>query len=221
MLKKIDKLMKALVLVALLYAGKVKLIDMKTAHYFRTTVTQSVAPAKKQIGWFSRNIGTTFQLAYEGWQYTITNMHVCDAYNDYMPVGDEILKILFIDPIHDICVLESSHYRPYLELADEDAKINDNIHLVGHPRGLAVTVRDGYVIDKAYGVFPWLLHRFPVGYIMVSSTSYPGNSGSPVLDDEGKVIGILFAGRRGYHTEGYVIPRKYIEQALDRLRASE
>lgn len=51
----------------------------------------------------------------------------------------------------------------------------------------------------------------------MSAVSYPGNSGSPVLNDLGLVIGVLFAGDRSSEHATYAVPLWSIEAFLDRL----
>ena len=48
-----------------------------------------------------------------------------------------------------------------------------------------------------------------------NAISYGGNSGSPVLDDLGNVIGVLFAGTRGIPTSSLVVPLEYIQSFLE------
>jgi hypothetical protein len=57
--------------------------------------------------------------------------------------------------------------------------IGKHVTVVGHPRGRLKKWTDGYVIDASGEWF--------------TSTNYslPGNSGSPVLDDEGRIVGLL------------------------------
>jgi hypothetical protein len=40
----------------------------------------------------------------------------------------------------------------------------------------------------------------------ISSPSYPGNSGSPVVNKWGNVVGVLFAGNRTQLNDSYMVP---------------
>lgn len=64
---------------------------------------------------------------------------------------------------------------------------------------------------ERYG-FTTCIEEFPTIHINV--ISYGGNSGSPVVDDLGRVIGVLFAGNRSYVTASYIVPLEYVHQFL-------
>tara|TARA_R110000803_G_scaffold71209_5_gene134377 strand:- start:1057 stop:1722 length:666 start_codon:yes stop_codon:yes gene_type:complete len=219
-MKKAKILSALLILLALVFIKGEYDSHHRSDRYFRTVAAKSVAPAKLfSIVRGERRIGTTFQLAYKGWQYTITNNHICKAYDEYIIVGEEALKILYKDPVHDICVIESSSVLPYLKIAERRLEPTDDVYVIGFPRGMNKTVRSGYLINYGFSVFGWLKNKLTVQYGVISATAYPGNSGSPILNSKGEVVGILFAGQRGIHTEALIVPLLYLTKALDRFNA--
>lgn len=81
-------------------------------------------------------------------------------------------------------------------------------------------IRNPFVRKQSFKV-PYRYHRnlfktcyeeLPVLHINV--ISYGGNSGSPVVDDLGRLIGVLFAGNRNAVTAAFVVPLEYVKQFL-------
>lgn len=93
-----------------------------------------------------------------------------------------------------------------LEEADPVA-IGDPISIVGAPLGLALYRTDGYVAA--------LKEPLADSLMTVSASAFGGNSGSPVLDSEGKLVGMLVAGIPIYPQISIVVPTWLIDSLLD------
>jgi S1-C subfamily serine protease len=74
-------------------------------------------------------------------------------------------------------------------LAPHDPKVDTKLHLVGYPEGKQQQVNNGVVVrylnDPAFDAS---------GKVMeMSGNAIPGNSGGPIVDDQGRISGVVFA----------------------------
>jgi serine protease Do len=134
----------------------------------------------------------------------VTNKHVCglDASKSLFIVGNDgsvrSKRILELSIRHDLCILEPSDKRiEGLDLSDSKPDIGDTIAIVGHPHLTPLQVSKGIYNGESevailFAAFMGLSPVLTVGW--TDASAYPGNSGSPVVDFYGNVIGVLFAG---------------------------
>lgn len=99
---------------------------------------------------------------------------------------------------------------PYLKF-DTEVEIGENLIILGYPWGL----NNGIALTK--GVVS-LSNRsepfFGVKLVIhADSASYPGNSGSPVIDMDGECIGILIGGAYGCDNFSIITPARLVELA--------
>lgn len=175
--------------------------------------------------------GSGFRLRYNGKVYIITNKHVCDVSkrigspNHAFVENDDrfvVAKILKISKKHDLCAVEAASQAGGLSLAEREASILEKIILIGHPRGLPKVIRKGRVIQHELEICIY----YPEGNrclesTQISATAYPGNSGSPVFNESGEVVGVLFAGSPAYPGEPYIVPYKYLLEFMEGLGAQQ
>lgn len=150
--------------------------------------------------------GTGFYLSYLGKVRIVTNKHICDQSEGEREIfiKNRKYQILDISKTQDLCIIKSDRDIG-LEVAAQDVQDTDRVILVGHPRGLSLTIREGYVMESGASTFDWISED-AVNYKMISAISYPGNSGSPVTNSNGEVVGVLFAGSSMFITEGLIVP---------------
>ena len=106
--------------------------------------------------------------------------------------------------------------RPYLEL-DTEIEIGEDLIILGYPWGL----NNGIALTQGVVSMPDRSEPF-FGVKLVVQTdvaSYPGNSGSPVIDMDGEVVGILIGGIRGYDNFSIVTPARLVELAMQKALA--
>ena len=217
MRKKTLKLMNA-ALLSLCFVMSPLVVDQGYKKYVRHNIKDNVVAFKDPIT--GRTYGTGFHIEYNGKVYLMTNKHICNVKEQLhknrpeLRANDQIVKIIKIDEVHDLCVLEPIK-NSGLDLKDEAPEIWDKLLLVGHPRGLKAVVREGRLIDKSAEVCLMFMGCF--SSYQISATAYPGNSGSPVTDYRGNVIGVLFAGSPAYPHEPFVVPHFYLKMFLRSL----
>jgi serine protease Do len=90
-----------------------------------------------------------------------------------------------------------------LPLGDATAlDTGDRVIFIGTPRGLDFTVHEGIVSHAMRQVLG-------VGYLQIDANVNPGNSGGPVLDTTGRVVGVLTAKVEGAQGLGLALPINY------------
>ena len=133
---------------------------------------------------------------------------------EYMKIGDINRKILFLSKSHDICFLEPTG-GPAFKLASS-YHVGERITLIGHPRGIHQTISDGRIVGEGEYEYRWLPDAGKVRSLKSTAISYPGNSGSPVINRYGNVVGILFAGSGlNYLHVNHVVPVEYVRADLE------
>lgn len=105
--------------------------------------------------------------------------------------------------------------RPYFEF-DTNIEAGESAIILGYPWGSneMISITSGIVAAPKHSWYPYLKLS-----LFADVASYPGNSGSPVLNMDGKVIGILVAGP--YENECYSIctPARLVELAMQKALA--
>jgi len=173
--------------------------------------TMHNSPKKPNPGNFG---GTGFAVSTNG--YILTNLHVvngADSLYVQNSKGESFkVKSVYTDPQNDIAILKISdkHFNglstiPYT-IKKSLSSIGENVYTLGYPKDDivlgegSVSSRSGFVGDTTQ--------------YQVSILVNPGNSGGPLLDNNGNLVGII-SGKQD-QTEGaaFAIKSKYILEAM-------
>src|SRR5690606_37537652 len=121
------------------------------------------------------------------------------------------------DPPSDLAVIKIDESDlPFLRLGDSDRlEVGDWVLAFGNPFGLSHTLTAGIVSAK--GRSGMGLNDYE-NFIQTDAAINPGNSGGPLVDLEGKVVGIntaIFSRSGGYMGIGFAIPVNMARQIRD------
>ena len=152
----------------------------------------------------------------------VTNNHVIQGAEDIIVrvKGDEEFKakVLGADPLMDIAVLQLETDEKFIPVSfgDSDkARIGDWVIAIGNPFGLGGTVTSGIISARNRSIG---LSRYE-DFIQTDASINSGNSGGPLFDLEGNVIGINTAilGRNGSIGIGFSIPSNSAKTVISQL----
>ena len=171
----------------------------------------------------ARALGSGFIIDAKG--IVVTNNHVIkDAEDIIIRVEGDTeyieykAKVIGADPLSDIAVLKIESNDKFLpvKLGDSDkARIGDWVIAIGNPLGLSGTVTSGIISARNRNIG---LSRYE-DYIQTDASINVGNSGGPLFNMEGDVIGINTAilGREGNIGIGFSIPSNSAKKVIDQL----
>ncbi len=168
----------------------------------------------------SSALGSGFIIDADG--IVVTNNHVIEGAEDIIvQVNGEKkfkAKVIGADPLSDIAVLKIESKKKFLpvEFGDSDkARIGDWVIAIGNPFGLGGTVTSGIISARNRSIG---LSRYE-DYIQTDASINSGNSGGPLFDMNGDVIGINTAilGRSGNVGIGFSIPSNSAKIVIDQL----
>tara|TARA_A100001011_G_C14284167_1_gene832904 strand:- start:816 stop:2225 length:1410 start_codon:yes stop_codon:yes gene_type:complete len=152
----------------------------------------------------------------------ITNNHVIQGADDIVVRvnGEEEYKakIVGADPLSDVAVLqiESDEKFVPVQFGDSDkARIGDWVIAIGNPFGLGGTVTSGIISARNRSIG---LARYE-DFIQTDASINQGNSGGPLFDLNGNVIGINTAilGQSGSIGIGFAIPSNSAQKVIKQL----
>ena len=168
----------------------------------------------------SSALGSGFIIDEDG--IVITNNHVIQGADDIIVRvnGDKEFKakVIGADPLSDIAVLKLDTKEKFtpVKFGDSDkARIGDWVIAIGNPFGLGGTVTSGIISARNRSIG---LTRYE-DYIQTDASINQGNSGGPLFNMDGDVIGINTAilGRSGSIGIGFSIPSNSAKIVINQL----
>ena len=168
----------------------------------------------------SAALGSGFIIDEKG--IVVTNNHVIQDADDIIVRvdGDKEFKakVIGADPLSDIAVLQLDTKEKFIPVKfgnSDKARIGDWVIAIGNPFGLGGTVTSGIISARNRSIG---LSRYE-DYIQTDASINSGNSGGPLFDMNGDVIGINTAilGRNGSIGIGFSIPSNSAKIVIDQL----
>lgn len=146
--------------------------------------------------------GSGFVIDHEGVYYVLTNVHVIDAASEeagsiraYSITREEYpMKIIGGDSFYDLAILAFDGKAPGEEIqplsfSSKEAELAQKAYAIGNPLGqYPYTITEGIISGKNRLFFRPTTGRF--GFLQHTATLIWGNSGGPLVDEKGEVIGV-------------------------------
>jgi serine protease Do len=176
-------------------------------------------PKQKQL---IEGLGSGFIVGSDG--YILTNSHVvanADKVTVKLTSGDEYkAKVIGTDKLSDLAVVKiEAEGLPMLELGDSDQlKVGEWVIAIGNPFGLTSTVTVGVVSAKGRSGMGIETYE---DFIQTDAAINMGNSGGPLLNARGKVIGIntaIVSASGGSVGIGFAIPSNMAKLVYEQLK---
>ena len=166
--------------------------------------------------------GSGFVVGSDG--LVITNNHVIDGADEIIVrIGDRTYEaeVKGKDQATDLALLmiEADDELAYLPLGDsESLKVGEWVMAIGSPQGLVGTVTVGVVSAKERRINISPETSSFENFIQTDAAINFGNSGGPLLNLHGEVIGINTAINYGSENIGFAVPVNILKQILPQLR---
>lgn len=176
------------------------------------------APQKRR----ATALGSGFIISPDG--YIVTNNHVIDGADEItvrLHDGDTLeAELIGRDPKTDVALLkvEPKEDLPFVKWGDSDsARIGDWAMAIGNPFGLGGTVTAGIISARNRDI-----NQGPYDdFIQTDASINRGNSGGPLFNLEGDVIGInsaIYSPSGGSVGIGFAIPAGIAQSVVDQLK---
>ena len=176
----------------------------------------------------ARALGSGFVISADG--RILTNNHVISGSSKIeVKFSDQSIytaKVLVRDAADDLAVIqiEPKKKLPFLKLGDSDAlQVGQKVLAIGNPFGFAGTLTTGVVSSLGREIHGEN-NRVLEGLIQTDAAINEGNSGGPLLDSQGSVIGIdtaILAPSGGNIGIGFAMPINRAKAMLEDFRTGK
>jgi serine protease Do len=169
-------------------------------------------------------VGSGFIISGDG--KVVTNNHVIEHADEIEVILQDGTRLPATvkgrDPKTDLALLQvaTDEPLPFVELAQsDDAKVGDWVVAVGNPFGLGGTVTAGIISARGRDIQSGPFDDF----LQIDASINRGNSGGPLFDTQGRVIGIntaIFSPSGGSVGIGFAIPSSMASEVISELAAN-
>ncbi|MCK4563416.1 MAG: trypsin-like peptidase domain-containing protein [Verrucomicrobia bacterium] len=171
-------------------------------------------------------LGSGFFINKKG--YLITNFHVIAgekhiSVTQFLQEGKILrrivhkqVEIVATAPFHDLAILQLKEFdtkiTPVIFSPEENLSIGETVFAIGNPLGLERTVTEG-VLSQTHRNFGGIL------YLQIDAPVNPGNSGGPLFNARGQVVGIINMGVPRMEGLNFAIPARHAKYIFDHIDA--
>lgn len=162
--------------------------------------------------------GSGFYLGSPG--VIVTNYHVVEG-NKVVAIEDQlqdryVARVVYVNPDEDIAFLRAEGHSLSAGIPFEsihELKSRDKVFVLGFPFGMPFTVTEGIVSNEKQ-----LLDG--KNFIQTDAAVNPGNSGGPVVDTRGMLVGITTSKFSDADNVGFAIPASVVKAELESFSAN-
>jgi serine protease Do len=173
---------------------------------YRNVIIQIATPYSTGTGFYLRDPNLI-----------VTNEHVVRGNREVVIDGDllprQLCRVIYTDPKFDLAFIEApkSDLPSVLLGVSRAVKEGDHVVAIGHPFGLKFTATQGIISNT--------LHKEnSVRYIQHDAALNPGNSGGPLVNEFGEVIGVNTFIINQSDNLGFSLPARYLDDAIREFR---
>jgi len=199
------------------------------------TITRILPAVVELRPGFAHRLGAGVLISEDGW--IMTAKHVVEGQKVMIATtigGVKYMSTTIIaDPNSDIAILkidanpeDGGHVFPHVQLRQDYPRLGEFVFAIGHPLGVFNSISWGVVSNVHKNILP-----YGRDLIITDAEITNGNSGGPLLDMRGRLVGIVVAGT-GYWTgfeANLVVPvvrgrkllEKYVQQQGNSARCDE
>ena len=167
--------------------------------------------------------------------YILTNWHVIAGYDGAViflkPKGaaeasnpsSYIAVVVSQDAVADLALLKMTNPPSDLRAVPlgnmSEIQVAEDIHVIGHPHGLLWSYSTG-VISQIRADYSWTYEdgsKHEADVLQMQTAINPGNSGGPVLDSDGRLLGLVAMSEEGQNLDYAVaadVIQKFITKAM-------
>ncbi len=180
------------------------------------------APPDEEREFRQDGAGSGFLISSDGWM--VTNHHVIEGATSVEVTIEERnypAEVKGKDPSTDLAVLkiEADHDIKYLALGDsEELRVGEWVMAIGNPQGLSQSVTVGVVSAKGRSIGLARDISFE-NYIQTDAAINQGNSGGPLVNQRGEVVGISTAMNYGAENIAFAVPVDTLKSVVDQLQS--
>ena len=175
--------------------------------------------------------GTGSGFVWDSDGYIVTNYHViADSGGARVTLADQSTwdaKLVGVEPDKDLAVLKidaPKHLLPPIALGtSEDLLVGQKVFAIGNPFGFDQTLTTGVISGLGREILS-STHRPISGVIQTDAAVNPGNSGGPLLDSAGRLIGVntaIVSPSGAYAGIGFAVPVDVVNRVVPYLVRGE
>ena len=149
--------------------------------------------------------------------FIVTNYHVINdaSWVRVLTYGQKVYnaEVIAVEKDWDIAVLKVDIDLPVLSFANSNAaKVGEKVIALGNPEGFSFSVTEG-IISAVDRTGP----NGKSGYLQTDVPLNPGNSGGPLVNAEGRILGITNFKIGGSESLGFAIPANTVSKIVDQV----